>query len=139
MREESKPKGRVGGKFDHSAVPRALRTAGLILASAVGRFGGTKDMAPEKFMDPLEIEGSRVGGLAKKKPQPHKYRKPRFFGLTRDKFKVVTQTGRMKLLAAMQKADARPGTKTPGSMRGSEWLKENRRRRSAGLPQLRQG
>lgn len=116
-----------------TAIATGARNAALILASAVGRFGATKDNAPEAF-DAKEIEGSMpIGGFRKGRqsvvnPKPRKAS----LKLKRSIYAVSSE----QIIEGRRFWDGRH-SQVVGSMRGDEWIRENRRLRSAGLPQNR--
>jgi hypothetical protein len=117
-----------------TAIATGARNAALILASAVGRFGATKDNAPEAF-DAKEIEGSMPIGGFRKGRQSVVNPKPRRAPL---KLKQsIYAVSPEQIIESRRHADNNLNSQVVGSMRGDEWIKENRRLRSAGLPQNR--
>lgn len=101
----------------------------MVAAAVFGRFGATKDNSPEAFEPGVQIEGAGPGKRASrhsvKKPKPQKTSVPIDF--------LGHQSIKSSLLFdAMTKAKSKHG-------RCTDWIRENRRRRAAGLPQFRVG
>jgi len=116
-------------------VPKGLRSAFLSILPMFGRFGDRGDLAPDLKSD------KEVTGYMPKKQKPTKAmamsaaKKAFADWLKRTRLaNFDAPKRREKMLAAIKKGRS---SQTPGSMRGDTFVVENRRRRAAGLPQMR--
>lgn len=109
----------------------SLRNAAIVAASTLGRFGATKDNSPEAFEAGVEIEGlgpaKNASRHSKMKPTPKRVR-------LSDPDLCFTPDVRKQMLQSRRNNE---GSQVVGSMRGDDWIKENRRLRAAGLGQNR--
>jgi hypothetical protein len=102
----------------------------------LGRFGAHANNSPEEFAAGIEIQGTGPGKAA---TRHHKLRP----GQRRERLNIyhLAELGqapfiRKRIYDAMTCYPKRRD-RVAGSMRGDAWLQENRRLRSAGLPQNR--
>lgn len=107
---------------------RQVRNAVMAVLPFFGRFGSNKDNSPESYMPGVEIEGGGPGKSASRKRNA----RPdlRKAGVDPDLFSTAERKER--LFQAMRAADRR-ASRIPGSLRGSTWLRNRRRLRSAGF------
>lgn len=111
---------------------QSLRNAFMAVLPMLGRFGATRDNSPERFMPAVEITGTGAGKAATR------HKRPRRTGFTAQEIAAARSTVDHQQVAYFNRTrrdERRP--QIVGSMRGDDWLRNNRRRRSAGLPQLR--
>ena len=108
----------------------AVMKAAMVASSVLGRFGATKDNSPEAFQAGIQIEGSGRDKNAsrhsktKPNPRPSGMRVEEYYGHQPIRSSLVYD--------ALTALKSRHG-------RCTEWIRENRRRRAAGIPQLRVG